>query len=381
MALRGSRSDTGGVLWVTNNAPPYRLPLWNCVRDLLGTVQVGLLERRDVTASIGKRPRDWASVSSLDSALAVVELPSVRVSRGEDHRYLLKQRLLRGQRIPEAVLLGGWDQPAYWQVLLEARLRGVRLVGFYESTLNSQRHRRGPVALARKWFFRMLDAVVTPGVGATEAILAMGVSSDRVFQGFNAVDGASLATSAKAARLALAVDARRFDFVYVGQLIPRKNLESLLDAISQVPAATALIVGDGPLREGLLDRSYALGLGERVEFVGMVDNPELPALLVRCRALVLPSTEEVWGLVVNEALACGLHVVVSSRAGVARDVAQMEGVALAEPDVGGLASALARAMSARLEPIGDPEILKHGPEQFAQVFAAALGLPSDAGAS
>ncbi|MEX2399812.1 MAG: glycosyltransferase, partial [Rhodothermales bacterium] len=79
----------------------------------------------------------------------------------------------------------------------------------------------------------------------------------------------------------------------------------------------ALFVGDGPLR-GMLE---AEADPERVHFAGFRNQTELPACYAAADALVLPSDgRETWGLVANEAMACGLPVIVSEAAGCAPDL-------------------------------------------------------------
>jgi hypothetical protein len=88
----------------------------------------------------------------------------------------------------DAVLLGGWESPAYWQALIVARRRKLPTIGFFESTLQTSKCASGPIARARLHFFLLLDAVVVPGVAAEEAVLAMDVPRDRIHVGFNAAD-------------------------------------------------------------------------------------------------------------------------------------------------------------------------------------------------
>ncbi|MBA8848158.1 glycosyltransferase [Microcella alkalica] len=250
-------------------------------------------------------------------------------------------------------------------------------MGFYESTRATHRHRRGPIAAVRSAYFRSLDAVVVPGEAATDALVSMGVSRSRIVEGFNAVDVEffhSQTNQERRLRGGSASNTVDFDFIYVGQFIERKNLESLLDALREVPEARLLLVGSGAHRTVLEERVLAWGLEHRVFFHPPVENRELPRLFARSRTLVLPSTEEVWGLVVNEGLAAGLSAIVSSAAGVAPSVVGMRGVLVADPHSAGLARAMRESLAASEAPIKSPEILRHTPVAFARQFARALEL-------
>ena len=116
------------------------------------------------------------------------------------------------------------------------------------------------------------------------------------------------------------IDTDRFAFtgpdpagyaVFVGRLVPEKDISTLLQAVALVactlPDFRLLIAGDGPERGSLQQRTEQLGLGERVAFLGNVR--EVPALLARARLFVLSSLTEGISLTLLEAMARGLPVV------------------------------------------------------------------------
>ncbi|MCC4249430.1 glycosyltransferase [Microbacterium testaceum] len=216
-----------------------------------------------------------------------------------------------------------------------------------------------------------MDVVVVPGVAAGDAIRSMGVPAARILEGFNAVDVSSFA--AASARVVSPTHAGHA-FAYVGQLIERKNVAGMIRAFSKARGVhdTLTIVGSGDQLPMLKDLTLALGLEERVRFVGQVANEELPSVLVTVDTLILPSLEEVWGLVVNEALASGCQVIVSERAGVAPSVQGMRGVYIVSPTVDGIIKGIGLARSRYIGRVPKPEILRHSPEAFASVFQKAI---------
>ncbi|MFD1506960.1 glycosyltransferase [Georgenia yuyongxinii] len=359
------------LAWVTNVASPYRLPVWEHLASG-ADLTVHLLESSArLLKDPGNRGPEWAVDGG--QGYAIREVPTWRVTRGETQLYVARRRILPRARRVDAALLGGWESPAYWQALAEARHQGARTVGFYESTLSTNRFSGGPVARARERYFRLLDAVVVPGPAAEEAVLAMGVPERRVFTGFNAVDVRGIHAATTRLRQGAGTQPGH-RFLYVGQLIDRKNVASLVRAFAAVaqPADNLEIVGTGAGRPELERLAVGLGVRDRVAFTGLVPYPQLPAVLSRNDTLVLPSTEEVWGLVVNEALAAGLHAVVSTVCGVAPSVAGMRGVHLTGASPAGLGAAMAHSRSAWRGPVLQPEILACTPERFAGVFRDAL---------
>jgi len=102
-------------------------------------------------------------------------------------------------------------------------------------------------------------------------------------------------------------------FLFVGRLVRYKGLGVLLKALDLVPDARLEIVGTGPREEYLRGLAQELGLGDRVEFLGRLSEPELARHLAGARALVLPSLDagETFGLVQLEAMATGKAVIAS----------------------------------------------------------------------
>lgn len=358
-----------GVLWLTNTAAPYRLPVWESLSQQR-PLQVMLLESdKHLDRDNNNRGTDWRAGSRSAKGFTFSWLATVVLKRGEARFYLgmITRRHLADKT---AIVLGGWESPVYWLAALQARRLGLRTVGFYESHVASQGHSRGPIARVRQWYFKMLDAVVTPGPAATEAVERMGVDPIRIHEGFNAVDVSSI--HALARRTSPKRDDGTLRLLFVGQLIERKNIGTIINALVHVPDATLTVAGTGPLR-ATLERQAAEKLtgAARVSFLGYVPGDDVPALMLEHDVLVLPSRSEVWGLVVNEALACGLHVVISESAGVTRSVRDHPGVVVCQPDQESVSRAL-RRLPRPMVRISDPDILQHTPERFAAVFDRAL---------
>jgi glycosyltransferase involved in cell wall biosynthesis len=112
--------------------------------------------------------------------------------------------------------------------------------------------------------------------------------------------------------------ARRDRLVYVGRLVTEKGVWILLDAIErQTVAKELIIIGEGPLNDEVANHVARNLLQCRVELKGYVPQVKLRKMLIGCSAAVVPSTwQEPLGLVVLEALACGLPVIASSVGGI-----------------------------------------------------------------
>jgi glycosyltransferase involved in cell wall biosynthesis len=104
--------------------------------------------------------------------------------------------------------------------------------------------------------------------------------------------------------------------ICVARFVDIKNFENLLRAWQIVEKQNNTyklsLIGSGPLHENLIDLTTELKL-QRVEFLGIVPNAEIPACLFNADAFVLASFAESWGLVVNEAMAAGLPLLLSKK--------------------------------------------------------------------
>jgi len=110
------------------------------------------------------------------------------------------------------------------------------------------------------------------------------------------------------------VTRERIKYLYVGRLSPEKNLNFLCDAFAGSERSLT-IAGYGPLLNDL-EKKYS----DKINFLGEVSNHDLIKVYQDHDVLILPSISEVWGLVIEEALCCGLAIIVSDKVGSKNDL-------------------------------------------------------------
>lgn len=175
------------------------------------------------------------------------------------------------------------------------------------------------------------DAALLAGTPQREYFLDLGFPDSHIFLGYDVVDNAFFQTGADEARahpgayrhLPGLGDETPF-FLASNRFIPRKNLQRLLHAYATYRSRAdhpwrLVLLGDGPERahlERLLDEQNIEG----VTLAGFRQITELPAYYGLASAFVHPALADQWGLVVNEAMAAGLPVLVSESTGCARDL-------------------------------------------------------------
>jgi len=170
----------------------------------------------------------------------------------------------------------------------------------------------------------------------------------------------------EAMRAKLGIGPEQTLFVFSAKLVERKDPMTLLRAYEQLPdreRAAVLFLGDGALREPLetFAREHTLG---NIHFAGFVNQSELPKYYGMSDVFVLPSTYEPRGAVINEAMACGLPVIVTDRCGSIGDIVLEGENAFVYP--AGDAEALAQSM-ARL--ITDPELRTRMAQRSGEIIA------------
>jgi len=237
----------------------------------------------------------------------------------------------------DAIYVGGYYFPEAWRVLLAAKRLGIPYILSTDVHALESRRARNPFSRAIKKaivgrIFRMAGAVSTGSTGATAYVQSLGVPAERIVLGRNTVDNSWWAARAAevdrvAVRRAWSIPADAPVALFCAKLQSWKRPGDLLEAFARanVPGSHLVFAGDGPLRRELEQRAGSLGLGDRVHFLGFVNQSGLPAVYVASDLLVLPSDYEPFGLVVNEAMICGCPAVVSDRVGAKYDLVR-EGV-------------------------------------------------------
>ena len=234
---------------------------------------------------------------------------------------------------PDVINLTGYYDPAQLMLLIWAKARGVRVIMQNEST-EADQQRGGIKEQVKQWIFNRCDGFFCFGSQAADYLFQFGVSPGQILLRKNAVDNQALLTAYNQALPGRSNEQQRLglrpnNFIFVGRLAESKNLPLLLTCFAEARKQSAneqewglILLGDGIERERLQETIHALDLTEQVRLLPGRPWYRIPDVLALSNVLVLPSRSEPWGLVVNEAMACGLPVIVSDRCGCAADLVQ-----------------------------------------------------------
>ncbi|RYC70630.1 MULTISPECIES: glycosyltransferase family 4 protein [Spirosoma] len=232
---------------------------------------------------------------------------------------------------PDVLLLTGYYDPAQLLLLLWAKATGVRVVMQNESTA-ADHQRGGWKEQLKRWILSRCDGFFCFGSQSATYLIQLGIAPHKILLRKNSVDNTALRTAYLQARQHRSAQQhslgiRTRNFVFVGRLIAVKNLKALLNAFADAQAQAEhaadwglILLGDGPEKSALLEQAATRGSSDAVHFLPGRPWYQVPDVLAISDVLVLPSLSEPWGLVVNEAMACGLPVIVSNRCGCAPDL-------------------------------------------------------------
>ena len=180
-----------------------------------------------------------------------------------------------------------------------------------------------------RWFIPRLDACLPVGKWSRDYFLHYGAAPERTFIVPHAVDSdffsqesTKLFPERQNLREQWGIPDSSTVFLFAGKFIENKRPLDFVRAIGAAAKSGApvcgLMVGDGPLRSACEELTRIESFP--VSFAGFLNQSEIPGAYVAADALILPSEGETWGLVVNEAMDCGIPCFVSDRVGCGPDL-------------------------------------------------------------
>jgi 1,2-diacylglycerol 3-alpha-glucosyltransferase len=360
---------------ITEIISPYRIPLFNALakRREIGLHVIFLAETDPVL-------RQW-KVYKEEIRFSFEVLPSWRKRIGGNH-VLLNRGVTRALKTasPDLVLCGGYNYGASWQALLWCRRHGVPFVLWSESNVKDIRPGRRFVEFLKRQFLCRCDGFVVPGQSALQYLTTYNIPDARIFTAVNAVDNDFFASAASLARQHAVRLRRELDlparyFVFAGRLVQEKGVFELMSAYSKLDETLRrevglVFVGEGPYRQQLECGANHVSPGE-VRFVGFAQRERLAVYYSLAESLILPTHTDPWGLVVNEAMACGLPIIVTDVAGCSTDLVSenWNGKIVPAKDVAALASAMDNVaanleVAASMGRNSEKRIADYSPEQW-----------------
>jgi glycosyltransferase involved in cell wall biosynthesis len=320
------------VLLFNNTPAPYLVPLFEELRRKSGW-HLTLCFASRWNADTGWRKGEVEAGLSEGQTVHLDELPVPgRRWLGETVSIILGVLGVLGRERPDYLVIYGYTLIPQVTLLIWAMLRRRPFAVLGDANIHADRAggvRRWLKRLWLGWIVRRAAVIPTIGKANRQFWLSYGARADDLAAVPFSVDNASLAKGAARAKEEAARERARLGlsravvFLSVGRLIARKNLATLIRAFRSVEGVEIglIIVGTGEERPEL----ERLATGDpRIHFTGGVAPVDLPRWYALSDVLVLISRDEPWGLVVNEAMACGLAILAHQHCGATPDLVDDE---------------------------------------------------------
>ncbi len=232
----------------------------------------------------------------------------------------------------DVVIVSGWLDITIQLAILLKPLIGYKLILWSGSTESEKSFLRRITKPYTKLLVSLADKYIAIGSKSKQYLQSLGANKKDISIAYNNIDTKHFnsyqnQTFVEGLKSKLSLKSNWQYILYVGQFIERKNVSTLIEAVSNLQQKGKkiglILQGYGPLKQKLEEQVSSLGLHE-VHFSDHIPYQHMPAIYNLADLLVVPSYEEVWGLVVNEAMASGLPVIVSSKCGAASDLVKSD---------------------------------------------------------
>lgn len=290
----------------------------------------------------------------------------------------------------DAVLVQGWNHYGMVKAAWLAKRAGLKVLMRCEAT----DHVDSSTGLKRllreatvRFLLSQIDYCLAIGTRNRDFYLKRGFPAERIGSMPYCVDNDHFRSKAQSAdlvglRAQLSLEQGRPVILYASKFMARKFPDQLLEAYLCLPTPRPYLiyVGDGEMRSNLEATVQKHQLMD-VRFAGFRNQGELPAFYALADIFVLPSINETWGLVVNEAMNAGCAIITTDQVGSAADLVRSgeNGFAIKACDVSALTNALAACLAEeRFRDMGvrSLEIIQSwGIKENVEGLRSALGLP------
>lgn len=225
----------------------------------------------------------------------------------------------------------GYTHATFWIAYSAARTKRIPFI-FGTDASSIQPRDASKLKLAAKKFvwpavFSLAGQILTASSAGRDMMISLGFPADRVSMTLDTVDNdwwiaQANAVNREQARNKLGFEPHEKIILFCAKLQPWKRPLDLLQAFASaaIPDSKLVFAGNGAQRPELENTVAVLGIANKVQFLGFVNQSQLPALYKSADLMVIPSSYEPFGLVVNESMLCGCPVIASDRVGAVRDL-------------------------------------------------------------
>lgn len=298
------------VAIITNIPSPYRVGQFINLQNKILEYEFFF-----IFSDIGDKERSWdVKLEGLRNAVFLNSKPLMLKSKSEVRGYYLSLDVIKtlNSISPDVVIVCEYNMISI-QAFLYCKIKKIKVISMTDGTLYSERNFGSFRRLNRRLIIPRADMCIASSTKSKELQMYYGAREDRITIAFLTVD----------------VDYFQFErekyhshkLLFIGSLIERKGIDLLLKALSLVKKDyTLTIVGDGEEKSRLVDYVEQNGMKELVEFIPFKQKEELREIYNTHDIFILPTREDCFGLVINEAMAASMPVISSCYADGAYDL-------------------------------------------------------------
>ncbi len=311
------------VIFVTNIPNPYRIPLFNEMSRQFKEKNIHL--KLVFGSASYKRRLFKLDTSEMKFDYEILKDTGYTFSKDGEKTIFLYKGLsaLMNKEKPDAMIVAGFS-PATVKIFIRKITKGTPYVIFSGTIERGKRNQNFIRRFQRGFLTKNASSFVAYGNMAKQYLINSGAPEQHVFVGRNTVDTTFFAEKTTELRNQLQTDSSKAHFTYLGYLVPRKNVMLLLQSVKIVAEKrkdfVLDIIGDGISLDELKSFVDQHQLNDVVAFHGFRQKNELPAFFAKSRGLLFQTDFDIWGLVLNEAMAAGVPCLASPNAGATYDL-------------------------------------------------------------
>lgn len=311
------------VIFVTNIPNPYRIPLFN---EMSRQFKENNIHLKLVFGSESYKRRLFKlDTSEMKFDYEILKDTGYTFSKDGEKTIFLYKGLtsLMNKEKPDAMIVAGFS-PATIKIFLRKIAKHTPYVIFSGTIERGKRNQNILRKLQRSLLTKNAASFVAYGNMAKEYLVNSGAPEQHVFIGRNTVDTTFFAEKTSELRRQFSSESDKAHFTYLGYLVPRKNVILLLQSVKIVAQKRRDfildVIGDGISLTELKNFVDHNQLNDVVTFHGFRQKNELPAFFAKSRGLLFQTDFDIWGLVLNEAMAAGVPCLASPNAGATYDL-------------------------------------------------------------
>lgn len=292
------------ILFLTNLPSPYKVDFFNQLGKLCDLTVI--FERNTAT----NRDVNWRN-NQQDLYFHQIYLNSVNV--GEESSFSLGQIKHIKKNKYDAIIISGYSSPTAMLTILYLHLHKIPFIMSCDGGMISSENKLK--YFIKKFFISKASLWLSTGSITTEYLKHYGAMGSKIrvypFTSIKEDDITKDTCNKSYYKTRLGISEEKM-VLSVGQFIYRKGFDILLKACSQLDKSIGIYIVGGDPTEEYISLKQNLGL-ENVHFVGFKPKDVLKEYYLAADVFVLPTREDIWGLVINEAMAYGLPVITTNK--------------------------------------------------------------------